>query len=255
MKQLFLMLIIIVAATFSTYSQSVIVNEMSQGNGGKKEWVELLVVDNNVDMRGWELGDNDDGVWNSIVTFSNAPQWQAVKSGTLIVIFNQAEVDDVITASGSDDTNFLDFNVTIAADNITFFLDPWTGIGEFLNDDDDDCAAIRDASDVMVHDMAVTHAATDIATVPSPNAFQTKYFNAGSVAATVSDANWTIDAANNATPGQPNGGINTIWIIGLRNVAIAAVPLALWPIFLSIGFIVLFGLTKRYYFNIIKKSE
>ena len=34
-----------------------IINEWSQGNGGSKEWVELLVVSGPQDLRGWSLSD------------------------------------------------------------------------------------------------------------------------------------------------------------------------------------------------------
>ena len=220
-------------------AQSVIVNEMSQGNGGYKEWVELLVVDNNVDMRNWELGENDDGVWNSIVTFSNASQWQSVRSGTLIVVFNQDAVDDVITASGSDDTDFSDFNVTIAANNTTFFLDPWTGLGEFGNSDSDDCAAIRDDADVMVHDMAVTHG---VPTVAAPTVNKTKFYASDNVASVINNANWIVDNALNAIPGQPNGGANTVWINFLRRVPTVAV--SIWSVVIALGLIFAFTVWK-----------
>ena len=59
-------------------AQSVVVNEFSQGSGGNKEWVELLVVNNGVDMRGWELGDNDDGTWTSILEFTTDANWSSV---------------------------------------------------------------------------------------------------------------------------------------------------------------------------------
>ncbi|MDP6583881.1 MAG: hypothetical protein QF535_04435, partial [Anaerolineales bacterium] len=56
-------------------AQSVIVNEMSQGSSSAKEWAELLVITDNTDIRGWELGDNDDGTWHSLVTFTNHSDW------------------------------------------------------------------------------------------------------------------------------------------------------------------------------------
>ena len=38
-------------------SYEVIINEWSQGVDGSKEWVELLVVNGPLDLRGWNVGD------------------------------------------------------------------------------------------------------------------------------------------------------------------------------------------------------
>ena len=53
MKTIGIFLACLVLSTVS--AQSVIVNEMSQGSSGNKEWVELLVVTDGTDMRGWEI--------------------------------------------------------------------------------------------------------------------------------------------------------------------------------------------------------
>jgi hypothetical protein len=65
----------------------VIINEWSQGHGGNKEWVELLVVNGPIDLRGWDLGDSSPGD----LTFSQDIFWQALPSGSLIVIYNGAD--------------------------------------------------------------------------------------------------------------------------------------------------------------------
>lgn len=199
-------------ATLSARGQSVVVNEFSQGSGGNKEWVELLVVDNNVDMRGWELGDNDDGVWTSILDFTTDTNWSAVASGTLIVIYNGGDVDGTIVGS---DTDFTDKIVLIPHNNTTFFTDAtgnWPGVGAFGNTDADDVPAIRDASDTMVHDMAVTH---PTATVTGPGSAQVKYFVEDSLAEITDNANWTAGASTTATPGAGNGGNNSSWVTTL----------------------------------------
>lgn len=197
--------------TASSYGQSVIVNEMSQGSAGAEEWVELLVVDDGVNMQGWELGDTDDGAWNSIVEFTTASEWASVAAGTLIVIYNGGDVDGTIPGA---DTDFSDNVVIIPHDNTTFFTDtgPWPGTGAFGNSDGDDTAAIRDASDTIIHDMAGAH---PTANVPAPGSATAKYFLEDSVAEVGDDVNWSSGASTTGTPGAGNGGNNTTWIATL----------------------------------------
>jgi len=191
--------------------QSVVVNEFSQGSGGNREWLELLVVDDNVDMRGWEVGDNDDGVWATLVEFTTDANWSSVNAGTLIVIYNGGDVDGTIAGA---DTDFSDNVVLIPHDNATYFTDTgaWPG-GAFGNTDPDDAPAIRDAADTMVHDMVVTH---PTATVTAPGSTQVKYFIEDSVAEITANANWTVAGSTNGTPGVGNGGNNTTWVTTLN---------------------------------------
>ncbi len=194
------------------YGQSVIVNEMSQGSGGGKEWVEFLVVNNGVDMRGWELGDNDDGIWHSIAEFSTHSDWSNVISGTIIVIYNGGDVDGTITSAGGEDTDFSDKSVIISVSNSIYLTDtgPWGGTsGAFANTDKDDCAAIRDANDVIIHDMAVTHGT---ATVPSPGSGKVKYYTGNTASGTSDVAKWTEASSTAGTPGSANGGDNSSWV-------------------------------------------
>ncbi|MCF7922971.1 MAG: T9SS type A sorting domain-containing protein [Candidatus Marinimicrobia bacterium] len=196
----------------SAQAQSVIINEMSQGSDGGKEWVELLVVDDNLDLRGWELGDNDDGIWDAIAEFSSHSDWQSVARGTIIVIYNSGDVDGTITAAGGEDTTFGDKSVILGIDNSTYLIDTgaWgSTAGAFANSDGDDCPAIRDAADVIVHDMAVTH---PVATISAPGTAKVKYFSDNTVEGVVDDSQWTEVSSSSATPGETNGGDNSNWV-------------------------------------------
>lgn len=192
--------------------QSVIINEMSQGSGGGKEWVELLVVDDGVDMRGWELGDNDDGTWHPICEFTSHPDWHAVNQGTIIVIYNDGDVDGQITAAGGTDSVFTDKSVIIPVGAVDFFTDtgPWGATsGAFANSDGDDAAAIRDGDDVMVHDMAGSH---PTATITAPGSAKVKYYTSNTAEGVSNSSNWTEAASTSGTPGTGNGGDNSLWI-------------------------------------------
>jgi hypothetical protein len=196
----------------SISAQSVIINEISQGSDGGKEWVELLIVDEGVDLRGWELGDFDDGVWHSIAEFSTHSELSNISSGTIIVIYNSGDVDGTITAVGGEDTTFSDKSVLLGANNSSFLFDtgPWGGTaGAFANSDGDDAPAIRNASDQIIHDMAVTH---PTATVSSPGTAKVKYYTSNSVGGVIDDINWTVASSSSGTPGEPNGGDNSNWV-------------------------------------------
>ncbi len=69
---------------------SVVVNEYfnAYGNIGTDEGVELFVVADGLDMRGWSLADATSGGTYpyGVVTFSNDPLWSNLQAGTIIVI-------------------------------------------------------------------------------------------------------------------------------------------------------------------------
>jgi len=191
--------------------QSVIINEFSQGSDGGKEWVELLVISDGVDLRGWELGDNDDGAWDGIAELSDHTDWSSLPSGTLIVLFNSGDVDATIVEAGGEDTDYGDKVVLIGIDNTTYLTDTgaWGSTsGAFANSDGDDVPAIRDAGDNIIHDMAVTHPS---ATVPGPGSGQVKYYTGNTVEGITDDANWVEAASSSGTPGELNGGDNSNW--------------------------------------------
>jgi hypothetical protein len=71
----------------------------SQGNGGN--WFELLVINDNVDMRGWQLLWTEDEVVSGTttaagtITLSNDPIWSNLRSGSLITFIETANAGGV----------------------------------------------------------------------------------------------------------------------------------------------------------------
>jgi hypothetical protein len=193
-------------------AQSVIINEMSQGSDGGKEWVELLIIEEGVDLRGWELGDNDDGVWHPIAEFTNHSNLSNIARGTILVIFNSGDVDGTITAAGGEDTTFSNKSVILGVDNTSFLIDtgPWGATaGAFANSDGDDAPVLRDASDIIIHDMAASH---PTATVSTPGTAQVKYYTGNTLGGIMDDSQWIEASSSSATPGQANGGDNSNWV-------------------------------------------
>ena len=117
MKKL-LLVIVILFITDLIIGQTLIINEVSQGISGNKEFVEFLVVPENgpyqcssycLDLRGWIIDDNNgyfsggpitgSGIAAGAVRFSSDSFWSCIPIGTLIVIYNSGEVNAAITVN------------------------------------------------------------------------------------------------------------------------------------------------------------
>mgnify|MGYP003985086357 FL=1 len=89
-------------------SQTLIMNEVSQGESGGQEYVEFVVVDSTavynctgsdppcIDIRGWIIDDNSGyhgttGIASGACRFSNDLLWSCVPLGTIIVVYNDSD--------------------------------------------------------------------------------------------------------------------------------------------------------------------
>jgi len=74
------------------------------GNGG--DWFELVVVDDHVDMRGWQLSWAEGGGDAGVITLSDDAFWSDMRRGTLITVIEEADGDgagvDTSTDTGFD---------------------------------------------------------------------------------------------------------------------------------------------------------
>ena len=102
---------VLVLISFNSLSQQLLINEISQGSGAK-EYVELVVVGTPtcqvpvpcMDLRGIILDDNNGyfasgsgtGIAPGAVRFADNPFWSCIPQGTLIVIFNDADVNPAL---------------------------------------------------------------------------------------------------------------------------------------------------------------
>lgn len=101
----------------STFSQTLIINEVSQGPSGSKEYVELLVVPSQtpnpcgnvcLNLIHWILDDNNgyfsngpsagEGVADGCIRFTNDPLWSCIPVGTKIIIYNTADLNASVPA-------------------------------------------------------------------------------------------------------------------------------------------------------------
>jgi endonuclease G len=103
-------------AVSSASAQSVVVNKY-QNSGTTADIVELLVIQNNLDMRGMYIKDFSSSMANDgggKYQFSNDALWSSVPAGTLIVLRNNNSAADVAVGSG-------DFNIDVGMQNTTYF--------------------------------------------------------------------------------------------------------------------------------------
>jgi hypothetical protein len=119
MKNTILVFFLVFFINFSqVFSQSIRINEFSQGTSGSKEWVELVVsststINNTncvlakVNIAGWILDDNNgdfsppnhftgSGVASGHIRFKNVQPWNNLPVGAIIVIYNAADRDPII---------------------------------------------------------------------------------------------------------------------------------------------------------------
>lgn len=132
MKKYICLLLTASALSFKGYGQ-LIINELSQGPSGAKEYIELLVTgtptcngSNTVDLRGWVIDDNNSwhatgtgtGIAGGHARFDSIAQWANVKIGSLILIYNDADVSApvaALTVDTNDANNDLVYIVPVSS--------------------------------------------------------------------------------------------------------------------------------------------
>jgi gliding motility-associated-like protein len=102
------------------------INEVSQGASGTKEYVELVVVgtrtctDSCADIREWLIDDNSgwlgagsgQGIATGCMRFANDPNWSCVPYGSIILVYNDGDMNGSITQA-PDPTDANNDNVYI----------------------------------------------------------------------------------------------------------------------------------------------
>ncbi len=102
-------------------AQQVVVNEYFNAADQRDEWTELVVVADNVDMRGWAIRDNNSSQtsWQTAVTFSNDALWNNLRAGTIIILWHRI-ISSAATAHTTD-VNKADGYIEINVQNTTYF--------------------------------------------------------------------------------------------------------------------------------------
>jgi hypothetical protein len=83
------LLLCFLSFSYIVQSQNIVINKyFNTSSGPTGEWSELLVISDNLDLRGYRYGDNTLGMnsWQNAITFTGNALWQNVRAGTIIII-------------------------------------------------------------------------------------------------------------------------------------------------------------------------
>lgn len=246
-----------------------IINEVSNGPSGNKEYVELVVISDTItyncsatsppclDIRGWIFDDNSGfhggttgtGVAPGAVRFSNHALWSCVPVGTLIVLYNNQDVNaqiplpDLSLNDGNcrlivpiDNSLLLESNtITPGAVACSYPTANWTAGGNWNNTilaNSGDCARIVDLAGCEVFSLCYGTANTNNQIYFSGSGSATVfYFNGNNP---TQQLNWAYGCTNPATcgsneqtPGLPNNLTNATFIAQFNNACTPIAPLEL----------------------------
>jgi hypothetical protein len=213
---------------FSSYAlcQSVVVNKYFNSGvtslAGAEDAVELLVIQNNLDLRGMIVKDFSSNMANDgggRFELKNVPFWQSLKAGTLIIIR--------VLVSASSDTDPNDFVIDIGLSDTLYFRKKGTGTFDIATTD---MIMIKSAGSSeegvtgSIHVLAGGTAGTQFNNAPNPKLRAAgtsgtgRFVYANNSTSSISDFDGT-DATGNAaglTFGQGNNPTNVSFINSLR---------------------------------------
>lgn len=242
----------------SVFSQSLVINEVSQGPSGNKEYVEFLVVPGAgpyqcsnycLDLRGWIIDDNNGyfsggptsgvGIANGAVRFKNDPFWQCIPIGTILVIYNDLDLNislppnDLSLTDGNCrliipvSSTLLEHETTSpTTTSSTYPTTGWNvgGIwGPISMANGGDSFQIYNSStqSTPAHGVSWANNTTNTIIYFAPSATNSVFYFANTISNNPSDqSNWvagTCSAPNDQTPGLPNNLANATYISSLTN--------------------------------------
>lgn len=119
MKRIFLSLAAIICYLFAQ-GQEIVISEYKNDSSPSNEWTELLVISDNLDVRGWYMRDNVGSTpppnnWQGGVVFKDVPLWKNLRSGTIIVIHHRNGT------SYSFDNDKQDGYIELSAEDMRYF--------------------------------------------------------------------------------------------------------------------------------------
>ena len=239
-------------------SQSLIINEVSQGPSGSKEYVEFLVVPGSgpyqcsnycMDLRGWIIDDNNGyfsggggsgiGIAAGAVRFSNSSFWQCIPIGTIILVFNNQDlnvaipsIDNSITDGNCklvlpiSSTLFENQTVSPSTTSSSYPTMGWLpgGLwGPISMANGGDSFQVYNPNNLLTPLHGVSWVNNNVNNIIyfATSSINSVYYFANTLNNNPSNqANWvagTCSAPDNQTPGAPNNAANASYIQGLTN--------------------------------------
>ncbi|MEO8232771.1 MAG: phospholipase D-like domain-containing protein [Ignavibacteriota bacterium] len=191
------------------HPQSVIINEL-YNSSGNDEWIELLVVQDSVDLRNWDVRDfSSGGSAQQPLVFSNNNLWSNLKKGTIIIV---AKAENTFL----EDLDPSDYLLIVKSNNALYFSGNVFSIAA-----GSEAVQIRNSS--QVHVFGVSWGTANVNSLPSPKVHFTAgatsntstFFNGGDVSELTTTTNWTQNSATTSM-GVGNTATNIAWILSLR---------------------------------------
>jgi gliding motility-associated-like protein len=241
-------------------SAQLILNEISQGNSGNREYVEFVVTGTPTcanpcfDLRGWIIDDNNGfhasgsgtGISAGCLRFRNIPQWACVPYGSIILIYNENEKNTSIaladdpTDANNDKVYVIPGNSNVLEGNPSSpsvvngpsysgltFTTPGSWNTVILGNGDDAFHTVSPTNlTAAAFALGWGNNTNNVDIYFSGSAAGKVFYNANTINNNPSlQANWVsanVGAAE--TPGLPNNAANSNWIQGLRNQTPVNVP-------------------------------
>ena len=113
-----LFLALFACCSLATQAQGMVVNEVSNGPSGNKEYMEFVVVGTpctTVDLRGWIIDDNNGdfacgpisgvGIAAGHVRLANVAAWSAIPVGSILLFHNDADLNALVPANDPTDAD------------------------------------------------------------------------------------------------------------------------------------------------------
>ena len=165
--------------------QSIIINEI-YNSSGNDEWLELLVVQDSLDLRNWDIRDfSSSGAVQQPLVFSNNALWSNLKKGTIIIV---ARPENTF----SEDLDPSDYLLIVKSNNALYFSG-----NVFLIAGGSEAVQIRNSS--QTHIFGVSWGTANSSSLPGPKVHfsgtsssnTSTFFNGGDVSELTNTANWT----------------------------------------------------------------
>ncbi|MFT3910559.1 MAG: gliding motility-associated C-terminal domain-containing protein [Ferruginibacter sp.] len=253
-------IILLICLACDTNAQLVL-NEMSQGQSGTKEYIELVVIgnrtctDSTADIRNWVIDDNNgwlgaatgQGIAQGCMRFANAATWEHVPYGSIILIYNDGDKNssislpddptdanhDYVYIVPASSTELENNSSTPSAPSSPTYVYPTTGFnagGSWARmglANGGDGIVITSAANLAVAYFSFGYGGIN----NSSNATVYKSTSGGAKCYYLTDnqysssASWDVGASPaNETPGAPNSVLNADWINSLRQSSGSNVP-------------------------------
>lgn len=260
--KVFRLVLLFLLSFLTTKSQQLVLNEVSQGASGAKEYVELVVAgtpsctgNNSMDLRNYILDDNNGsfatgggvGIAMGCVRLKNIPFWSSVPYGTILLIYNDSDLNPLVPAQDlsindgncrlvipiSNCTLLERFLTQPAAGNATYPTSGYTNCGgnwaEISMANGGDSFQTVTPAGGLVHAVSWGNNMTGTIIYFAGSAGSNVIFNANTANTNpANQANWTMNAvAGNETPGAANNAANAAWISSMNNNCTIITPFSI----------------------------